>query len=197
MADPKLTDADFGAADEVLRLFPGDGRFLDLRRQLLAELHAHFGSHKFRLYYGLREPANRVEELVRRHHRQELSDEQLREQLGEHASRPIDNEMLDQFFEDVEPCLAEYSRGIQSIAETTKPSCRSQRRFERKATQHFHNANRPLSVLSSEFETVMQFLDEVRLEFSLGLAIAGEYKAECDVGVGSGRLVWRSGPRAG
>lgn len=172
MDEPKLTTEDFDAADEVLRLYPGDGRFPDARRLSLAELHFHFGSCKFRLYYGLRKPRSKYEKWRFECYQGQITEAQMREFMRARAERAVDIEMIDEVYHQIGTQLNQYSLAVQAASDANNPRYTRKERgaYEMKATRHFRRTRGKLRVDRRELLTLCMFLDEVRIEYRIGLA---------------------------
>ena len=137
-----------------------------------------FGPQKFTLYYGLRPPANSVEEWMRDHIQGRITEAELRDRLRQDAERPIDLEMLTAFHESFEANLEHYSAILQkTVLRPSEDNPRLRAERTRDIDAHVKQLGERLPLCPEHLETVFDFLDEVRLSSNLGLVQLGEFEA--------------------
>lgn len=169
--------SDYEAADEVLRQSNVEERLVEHVRELLAKLHEGLGPSSFRLYYNLRKPTSRQEVWAYQHFHGEITTEELKQRMQAHAERPVDQEIINEAYDQVEAWLQHYSRALLAAAETLKSGCSPNRRerLERLATRSLARTEGQFRLDFEELKTLYAFIDRMRLERGLGLAaVEGE-----------------------
>lgn len=158
-------------------LLPGSPKY-DALLEGLTGMCDRFGPEKFALYYGLRPPANRAEELARDHIQGSLSEAELRDRLKQDAERPIDLEMLTAFHEAFATNLEHYSAILQaSVLSPGEDSAELRAERTRAIDSHVKQLGAKLPLWVEHLETVFDYLDEVRLSSHQGLVQLGEFEA--------------------
>lgn len=180
MDDPELTQADFDAADEVLRRDAAEeGSVADAKRNLLAQLHEHLGRSTFRLYYGLRQPRSVYEKWRYQHFHGQITDDELHEKMRQRAERPVDQEMIDELFSEVDSIIEDYRQALRAAAATMYAQCTRAAReaAETEAARLLKRTSRTLNLDKCEQQTASLFLTEMRIESGLGIVWLGKHAA--------------------
>jgi hypothetical protein len=145
--------------------------------EALADLHRHFGSESFELRFNLRLPRDRVEEWNRQYMHEEITEEELRDRLKADAERPIDLEMLTVFTDAYQERLTHYSRVLQeAIPRPHEAGTLAWRKRERAIDEHVAVLTGKLPLWSENFETVINFLEEMRVAAGNGLVKVGDFE---------------------
>jgi hypothetical protein len=144
----------------------------------LKAMREHLGARKFELYYNLRPPTDLAEEWMRDCYQGRITEEEFRDRLKRDAERPIDLRMLTTFHEAYEANAHHYSAILQ--AAVVRPSednshLRAQRMHQ--IDVHMSQLGAKLPLWRENWETVFDFLDDVRLSSNLGLEKLGEFEA--------------------
>ncbi len=117
MDDVELTQRDYDAADEVLRLIKDRIELDGSQREILAKKHSKMGEVRFRLVHGLSEPRNKAEELVIEFLDGKTTKEEFRKRMREHTHRPVDLEMIESVYSHIYEQLQNYADALGLIAE--------------------------------------------------------------------------------
>jgi hypothetical protein len=181
MDEPEIprTNEDWDAACEALRCFPSlvDENTRPGVEWRLAELHRQWGSEKFRLRFGIREPANEGERIEQQLFRGEISAEEFQQRRDVYVKRPVDAEMLRGFFGKLRTRLECYTRYMLAVTELLfNPGRQHVSEAEEAAVDRIANelgANFELPW--QEIVTVDEFLKEARIAYQMGNVRAGRF----------------------
>jgi hypothetical protein len=143
----------------------------------LAEFARRFGRDEFELYYNLREPRNRLEQLSVDLYRGKVTIEDYGNELRKDAERPIDLPMLTAFHDGLCQKLGWYSQVLKdSILLPSEMHTDLWQRREKDIENSISEMNGKLPLWSDHFETVLEFLEEQRIVSGKGLMTLGEFE---------------------
>jgi hypothetical protein len=145
--------------------------------EVLAEFHRQFGSESFELRFNLRVSRNRVEEWNRQYMHGEISQDELRDRLKADAERPIDLEMLTILSDAIRDRFLHFSGVIQEVIPRPREAGTSTwRKRERRIDQHVDALRDKFPLWCDNFETVINFLEEMRVAVGDPLVKVGEFE---------------------
>lgn len=172
-----LSDEHWTAAREVLSRFPSFEEEFPSAERELAELHRRWGDSKFKLCFGLREPATVAEEQHRALFLGQISLEEAKKRISTYAHRPVDAEMLRKFFEAVGQQIHRYGRFMQEVVDVLlNPRRQPVTEADEAEIDRLVNEIVAKSTLyTQEIESVVAFLQEVRVARQAGIVRCGEY----------------------
>lgn len=176
MEDPLIapTEEEMQAAREVVRLNSGlvDQALLPYWELVLVKYRRQWGADKFDVRCGLREPRTLAEQCDLDVLEGRITIEDAREQLRKFAERPVDAEMLRDFFAQLESSLQHYSRFTQEVGKLLESPRRSaiKEADEVEIDRWAEAINGPSKMYKQEIHTVLDFLQEGRVEKQKGIA---------------------------
>lgn len=168
------TEEEMQAAREVVRLNSGlvDQDLIPYLELVLVKYRRRWGSDKFDVRCGLREPHTLAEQCDLDLFEGRITVEEAREQLLKFAQRPVDAEMLRGFFAQLESSLQHYSRFTQEVGKLLESPRRSaiKEADEVEIDRWADVINGPSKMYKQEIHTVLDFLQEGRVEKQKGIA---------------------------
>lgn len=145
--------------------------------ETFADLHRNFGLESFELRFNLRLPRDRVEEWNRQYMHGEITEEELRGRLKADAERPIDLEMLKVFTDAYQDRLTHYSGVLQEVLPRPhEAGTLAWRKRERAIDEHVEVLTGKLPLWNENFETVINFLEEMRVAAGSTLIKVGDFE---------------------
>jgi hypothetical protein len=157
-------------------LEPSSPEYL-VKLDALARFHHHIGTDRYQLWYNLRPPRDRVEEWLKQFIQGQITESQLRDRYKEHAERPIDLEMLTEFYNAYQENLNHYSGILQNAVLIPRDEGTSAWRTKESAIdQHVAVLKGKLPLWRQNMETVFEFLEELRLSSGAGLVNIGGFE---------------------
>ncbi len=167
--DVQLTEEDFAVADEVLH-FAEFSQFADLdtRRQKIAQLYATVGPIRFRVYAGLREPANPGQALETDFHYGRISQDEFLVGFNAYVNRPCDETMLKARIGETNTRLHIYSQFMLTLdgIVRSQPDCSDDH-----AERGIRAMSRKMELYSAEIKTVNEFLTQARVTLNRPLPV--------------------------
>ncbi len=161
--DRKPTEQDFEAAREVLTRVPdapkeGTPEY-DKMLHSYAAYRASIGADRFDLLMGRREPRSSAERLHAQAFRESWDDERFKTALYELISRPVDDEMLETYFEYMSAELETYIVIVKSVLNALSSGFEEDRSEARRTINKAVEKLRKKSPLFvQELETLSDFL---------------------------------------
>lgn len=182
MHDKQLTDDDLIAAHQAIErnwpdLTESDSKYESLLIGL-ATFNSIFGRDKFELRYNLRIPRDNVEEWTKQCFQGQISREELSALLKQDAEREIDIAMLNAFHSAYEQQMYHYGSVLQNaVIIPSQKTPYGLRQQELEIDKHVAALSGKLPLWKEHLETVMNYLEELRITSGAGLIRIGEFEA--------------------
>lgn len=159
----KPTEQDFEAAREVLSRVPdapqeGTAEYDKMLRNH-AEFRASIGADRFDLLMGRREPCSSAERLHVQAFRESWDDERFKTTLFELINRPVDDEMLETYFEHMSTELETYIVIVKSVLNALNSGFEEDRSEARRTIDKaVEKLRKKAPLFKQELETLSDFL---------------------------------------